>query len=419
MRHKSSSLLLSITLCLLGIYVAACQEVVQPINAKNYPPIIEPNPVLETSAPTLAPSPSKTPRTTNTAPPVLTISPTPTAAGQEPITAANFRYLQKLFQTRIDYDLHWFNVVDPGSVQLIYQPGQVFIAQADINEIQIIDIHRNQVVKRLISSDKDWTYVPVLAVSGNGKYLAAISGPTDEAAIWDIWQGKIIKIFPNILPGYISFNVALSEDGQYLALAGCFQRPNDDCYKSTVLVFDTLTGKKVVEISGVQKAQSELQFSPDNERLFIAGIRLKETDPDLLVWNIHKNALEFERSLSDCNRKCEEHFFSVELDEMEDRLVAVSRYGRIYTWDMRTWQEFQFPEELPSNMCFTLVSGDLILFCDLTDPGEAIFMGNMGQEAEMIRPGNGRIGRVFVSPDKRFLYVLDEFGNFEEWGVAR
>ena len=417
MRHKLSSLLLGITLCFLGIFVTACQEVVQPIRARDYPPILETHPVLETSAPTLTLSPAKTPRTTNTALPVTKIAPPPTVASQEPITAANFRYLQKLFQTRIDYDLDWFNVIDPGSVQLIYQPGQVFIAQADTKEIQIIDIHQNQVVRRLTSSDKDWTYVPVLAVSGNGKYLAAISGSTDEAAIWDIWQEKIIKVFPNILPDHISFNVALSEDGQYLALAGCFQRPNDDCYKSTVLVFDTLTGKKVVEISGIQKAQSELQFSPDNERLFISGIRLKDTDPDLLVWNIQKNALEFERSLSDC--KCEDHFFTVELDETKDRLVAVSHYGRIYTWDMRTWQEFQVPEALPSNNCFTLVSGDLILFCDLTDPGEAIFMRNMGQKTEMIRPGNGRVGRVFVSPDKRFLYILDEFGNFEEWGAVR
>src|SRR5262249_42876791 len=102
------------------------------------------------------------------------------------------------------------------------------------------------------------------ALSDDGKLLAAGVGMSERTLrVWDVATGKEVTRGEGV--GFVSA-VAFTPDGRHIAAATGWRN------ESRLLVFETITGRRVLEFRGHEALVTALAFAPDGRRL-AAGMR--------------------------------------------------------------------------------------------------------------------------------------------------
>lgn len=131
----------------------------------------------------------------------------------------------------------------------------------------------------------DPTRTPLLSFSQSGDRLACCYQLADGIHIWDTDSGELVCQLPVELPEPIS-DCSFSADGSQLAVRYSS--------KETVTVFDLRENREPLTLTGIERADARIEFSPSGHRLATSGriglVYVWDTDTGELILRLKPSA---------------------------------------------------------------------------------------------------------------------------------
>ncbi|MFC1878988.1 WD40 repeat domain-containing protein [Chloroflexota bacterium] len=347
---------------------------------------------------------TETPNTPTT--PAPSSTPTPETPVFEVITAGNFGSLELVSQNNVDFDIEFGQFYE-----LVFKPDTVWYIHPAPEGNQVTDL----LTQKDIISLEEQGDSGFLIISSDNSLMATVNPDVHEINLWDMKSLQKIRTFVYPASSYRELQGAFSRDNAYLAVAGCHVKGNPYCLSSGVYVYNVITGETILELIGYHDAVGGLAFSLDKQLLFISGDGEKIRNADLLVWDLEKNERHFEFSLGE-----NDLFINLALDDNGSVLASVSRNGNVHIWDVSTWKKVgEIPANISRNITF-LPETDLFLATEVRD---TLKLGRGNSILKTKKVGSGRIGKLWISPDGRFLFIVFHTGrtsgSLQKWGVVQ
>ena len=398
--------------------------------------------------------PALTPAPTRMAAPTSTPTALPAAIRYASLSNANIHQLAEIgppFQT---FDLGPSFRPMSRYAQMIFRPQGTWVAEVQFFDGHQLDAHRVRVsdingtlIKTLVdeAGGKD-TQIELIVASPDGRFLAAVDVAGEHIILWDMdtLEKKASFDFRGYSAGpstlysmqYTPLAGSFSDDGKYLAVAGC-RYIGSSCLNAGANIYDLTTNELVKELSFVQGRTADVAFQPGTARLVIAGSSKAQKNVDLLVWDVAKDEKITEVRLENGAGAWGEVAFDSTGTVFAVRLSEQELEKRISFWDTQTWSiidEIRIEHGVGCEIS-TFVPGTQMLLsvCSFIErrPGhERLVFSEPGRAVPTLDldTGLGEIGVVFASPDGRFIYTYDINGflitpeefmlpHIQGWGV--
>ncbi len=186
------------------------------------------------------------------------------------------------------------------------------------NDPPVVHVWEAQTGKRIWTAKPKIEYLDRLAISGDGRWLATISGRRSDPGVmlWNLGTGELVHHFLDNTTDL--FAVDLSHDGSLLAANHATLRGDF----GTVFVFSTATKSQVAAYKTSRYVHS-IQFSPDNRMLATYGHR----DP----LTLHELASNQVRHRLGANHG---EGFSFAFTPDSSLIAASSEEAPCYVWDV-------------------------------------------------------------------------------------
>lgn len=267
-----------------------------------------------------------------------------------------------------------------------------------------------------------------LAITPDGKQI--VSGSQDKTIrVWDIETGKTVRMIRGeVAPGNWGtiFALALSPDGQRLAVGGQFHR-SDRAAGSVVRVYDFASGKLETVLRGHEDVVSALAFSPDSKHLLSGS-----ADKTAIIWDV--SARQQLYNLSGHAKDIKAVAFSRD----GGRVVTGSEDGTLRLWsrtngsriaEMTEHQtlaqrESQKPELARTGVEAVAMSpDDQLIASSSTDGRVLLWDGRTGAFLRQLANPGGMVGlsairSVNFSPDGKWILAASEFEGCAFYDVA-
>lgn len=230
--------------------------------------------------------------------------------------------------------------------------------------------------------------------SPNGKHLAG-AGFDKQLVIWDAETGKELQSLQRLdRMNEDSASVAYSPDGKLLAATGQFFKQGSPY--STIRIWDTQTGKDLVDLRGHNGDVYSVAFSPDSKRLVTGG-----SDRVVKIWDV-----ETGQELSAIKGHTD-IVFSAAFSADGARIVSGSYDGKVKIWDAKVEQEALTMTNVGSRR-FSPDGKRFVYRTSAKDAGEGVEFricdAKTMEELVVIKdntPGAPRYGGLTFSPDSK------------------
>lgn len=334
---------------------------------------------------------------------------------------------------------------------MIFRPEGTWVAEEQLVQGTLLDEHHIRVsdingtlIKTLVDEPhKKDTGIDAIIASPDGHFLAGIDVEAEHVVVWDMDTLEKEVLFDlhhyasyKSAPGYVPLAGSFSDDGKYLAVAGC-RYMGSTCLNAGVNVYDMTTNRLVKEISFVQGRTSDVAFQPGTSHLIVAGSGEAKKNVDLLVWDVEKDQKVAEVTLENAGVWGKIAFDSTGNIFAAELFYTKEQENRISFWDTQTWTIYHEINIKHGHSCdfyvFVPSTQMLAYSCsyEAGDPGhEWLLLVGPGDTAPILElyTGLGRIGNIFVSPDGSFIYTFDLVGfltsrqkvvpaHIQRWGV--
>ncbi len=173
-----------------------------------------------------------------------------------------------------------------------------------------------------------------IAMSPDGNYLllsdAAMDG-TEDPALWDLAQGKIIRVYPGFSGKISPGAIAINPNGRYIAAAGVKKGTTEPI----VMVWDAESGELECELTGLKENGGGLAFNPNGNYLLV-GSQIPDSKVGyLILYDVQSCEQVFQLD-------SDEAFTSIQFSQDGKRvLTGSSTPGRISVWDITSGQELK------------------------------------------------------------------------------
>ncbi len=259
-------------------------------------------------------------------------------------------------------------------------------------------------------------WLPFLAISPDGRTLAAYGGPSG-LQLWDLPTGRNLRQFP--LPVFADYPdktepyspgwmpLAFSADGKRLAVS---------CSDGTLRLFDPDRGKEVSRTTVGANPMTHLAFAPDSRSL--AGWTGKDQVGQILLWD-----LEQQREVRFWTMGGTPTALAFSADGKRLRGVSTESKGtgrKVFSsWDPTTGELRQKATLEEAGTYFGTLAPDGDLFAVPTPDGKAIRLVDpaRGKEIRRLEDDAHRPNRLSFSGDGKWLASSSADGLLRVWEV--
>jgi WD40 repeat protein len=357
---------------------------------------------------TLAPSPIQpTVFITSTR---IGLTPTPTNIVYDPIDAMNFSQLRKIDEIRIPITTNMFGDY-PNQFQLAFKNDRPQIISPSSGGVELADLNGN---KQIFNLHDEGDIAPNIIVSPDYRLTAIVYSTQEKIKIWNLDFLNLEKTFPYLGREDWDLIGAFSQDNHYFAIAYCSNlRGYRDCLSTNVLVYDLETGEIILKLNGYQATVTGIGFVQDSKTIVMSGIGETLRNADLLVWDIAKNNRNFEAS-----SPVEDRPLHLTVNNSGGLAITFPDIGDWITlWDVENW-EMQGSIIANKTCCVRFLPNTEGVYIVASEDGR-LYLGLGGKKAGTVATDLNFIINLFVSPDSKFVYVLDAGGLLQKWGISR
>jgi eukaryotic-like serine/threonine-protein kinase len=242
-----------------------------------------------------------------------------------------------------------------------------------------------------------------MALSPDGSRLA-IGGPTADGnvRVYDMTNGELLH---TLMGEYRIVSLAFSPDSRRLASAG---------YDRIVRLWDTASGREVLDLHGHADIMGRVLFSPDGQRLASAS-----ADGTVRVWDgnpFDENAVPHIRTLGGNDGE----FFGVAFSSKDNRLLAsASADNFIKLWDTETGQVIRvFPGHDEGALCVAFSPDERLLVSGGMDKSVKLWDTRTGQVLHSFHEGFAlNVRSVAVQPPDGQTFATVSHQFLELWDV--
>ena len=323
-----------------------------------------------------------------------------------------------------------FNLEHADSVNAAcYSPDGRYIASGSYDHtIKIWEVATGRLLRTLAEHIED---VNSVAYSPNGAYLASGSGD-ETIKIWEVASGECIKTLEGHA-GSVYF-VMYSLDGKYLASGS---------YDKTIKIWDVASGECINTLEGHSGSVSSISYSPDGKYLASAS-----WDKTIKIWYVatgecikileghtggvrsvvymsngkylasgsqDKTIRIWEVETGECIKTLEGHagnVYSVMYSPDSRYLASKAAFNESKIWKVETGE------------CIKTLSGKILSYSPDGKYFLLCFIKNIEicktSSLEPIKNLGGNLSNIHAmafSPDGRYLYSCDIYGNIKLWDV--
>jgi WD40 repeat protein len=366
--------------------------------------------ILPSSTPHISLAPGPIQPTIFITPTRIELTPTPTNIVYDPIDAMNFSQLRKIDEIRIPIATNLFGDY-PNQFQLAFKNDRPQIISPRSGGIELTDLND---VNRILNLHDEGRIAPNIIVSPDYRLTAMVYFTQEKIKIWNLDFLSLEKTFLYLGREDWDLVGAFSQDNHYFAIAYCAKyRGYRDCLSTNLLVYDLETEEIVLKLNGYQATVTGMGFVQDSKTIILSGIGETLRNADLLVWDITKNKRLFEAS-----SPVEDRPLHLIVNNSGDLALTFPDIGDwITVWDVESWER---QGSIPTNKtcCVRFLPNTEGFYIVASEDGR-LYLGTGGKKAGTVTTDLNFIINLFVSPDNRFIYVLDAGGLLQKWGISR
>jgi WD40 repeat protein len=333
-------------------------------------------------------------------------TPTPPLPTYQVINKENFNRLQKVKEVRLPIFSNLLSQY-PNQIQLVFPDTSTWVILPVQDGIQVIDLEDNS---QKMDLSPDGLSPAGYIISPDNHFVGDINFDEKIIKIWDLSSRKLAMELPYLGKTDLNAIGAFSNDNRYLVVAYCVVKANWGCTSAAVNLYDLERKEMIWEIRGNQAEVRGIGFSGD-QNLIMTGFGEKIRDADLLVWDFVENRKLFEAS-------SESERFPLLLAANGSNhtfLTFPFLENRVTLWDENNWEKRGEVEIekiccvkfLPGTSSYVIASEDGKLLLGTSNSGSVIATTDLNW-----------VINLFVSPDGRFIYLVDAGGLLQKWGVV-
>jgi WD40 repeat protein len=412
MSYKISRLLRGFLILLITALGIGCQK--QPITGGANPaPVVtvtqqaiasqQPN-ILKPTLPVPSRTATSAQRETSTQ---MVSTPTTPLPNYQVINVENFNRLQKVKEVRLPVFSNLLSQY-PNQIQLVFPDSATWVILPIQDGIQVIDLKDNS---RKMDLFPDGLSPAGYIISPDNRFMGDINFDEKTIKIWDLRSRNLAMELPYVGKTDLNAIGAFSNDNRYFVVAYCAVKANWGCTSATVNLYDLERKEMIWEIQGHQAEVRGIGFSGD-QNLIMTGFGEKIRDADLLVWDFVKNRKIFEASGES------EKFPLLMTANSSNHTFLTFPFleNRVTLWDENNWEK-RGEVEIEKICCVKFLPGTGS-YMIASEDGK-LLLGTSNSDSVRATTNLNWVINLFVSPDGRFIYLVDAGGLLQKWGVMQ